>query len=62
MKKSIEVSFQKFDSDKNGYLDRMELRTFLISFFDHYKLKVPINEEFCDDAFKEIDTNNDGKI
>ena len=34
MKNQIETSFKKFDKDKNGVLDRLELKQFLITFFD----------------------------
>ena len=62
MKNQIETSFKKFDKDKNGVLDRLELKQFLITFFDKYKMHVPINEEFIDETFRDIDKNNDGKI
>jgi Ca2+-binding EF-hand superfamily protein len=62
MKNQIETSFKKFDKDKNGVLDRLELKQFLIIFFDKYKMHVPINEEFIDETFRDIDKNNDGKI
>ena len=43
-------------------LDRLELKQFLILFFEKYKMHVPINEEFIDETFRDIDKNNDGKI
>lgn len=62
MKDQIETSFKAFDKDSNGMLDRLELKQFLIAFFDRYKMHVPINEEFIDETFRDIDKNNDGKI
>lgn len=62
MKNQIETSFKNFDKDQNGVLDRLEMKQFLIAFFDKYKMQVPINEEFIDETFKDIDKNNDGKI
>lgn len=52
----------EFDADKNGYLDRHELRMFLIQFFKQYKLRIPLSEEFIDATFSDIDKNGDGKI
>ena len=62
MKDQIEKSFKTFDKDQNSVLDRLELKQFLIAFFDKYKMHVPINEEFVDETFRNIDKNNDGKI
>ena len=54
--------FEEFDEDKNGFLDRKELRHFLTLFFKNYHLHVPLTDEFVDAAFRNIDANHDNKI
>ena len=58
--------FDKFDKDKNGYLDRSELKTFMLAFAqenpDLAGQKSEITENEIDEAMKSLDTNKDGKI
>ena len=54
--------FEQFDEDKNGFLDRKELRHFLTQFFATYHLHVPMTDEFVDSVFRGIDVNHDNKI
>ena len=58
----IQKYFNEFDSDKNGFLDRKELRLFLHQFFTQYKIHFPITDEYVDAVFREIDANRDNKI
>lgn len=58
----MEKYFTEFDKDQNGYLDRHELRLFLVCLFKEIKLNIPLTEEFIDTVFGDIDLNNDGKI
>ena len=58
----MERYFTEFDKDQNGYLDRHELRLFLVYLFKEIKLNIPLTEEFIDTVFGDIDLNNDGKI
>ena len=62
LQESIHKYFEEFDSDKNGYLDRKELRHFLTEFFKSYHLHVPLTDEYVDSAFRHIDANHDNKV
>ena len=54
--------FEEFDKDKNGILDRRELRLFLQEVMTQLKIKIPLTNEYIDEVFKEIDTDKDFKI
>ena len=54
--------FETFDSDKNGFLDRRELRHFLNLFFSKYHIKLPLTDDFVDGVFRQMDTSHDNKI
>lgn len=58
----IVAYFEEFDEDKNNYLDRKELRHFLTLFFKKYHVHLPINDEFVDGVFCQIDANKDNKL
>jgi Ca2+-binding EF-hand superfamily protein len=58
----IQKYFTEFDEDTNGFLDRRELRHFLVKFFQLYKIHFPITDEFVDGLFRQIDANHDNKI
>ena len=58
----IHKYFDQFDEDKNGFLDRKELRHFLVQFFKNYHLHIPLTDDFVDSAFIHIDVNHDNKI
>ena len=62
LKEMLTKHFATHDEDKNGYLDRKELRHFLTQFFKTYHLHVPLNDEFVDSVFRSIDENHDNKI
>ena len=62
LKEKVTEYFNEFDDDKNGYLDRDELKVFLEKFFDTYKIQFPLTEEYVDEVFKKFDDNGDGKI
>ena len=38
LKNQVNTYFDEFDKDKNGFLDRRELRMFLTNFFTTYKI------------------------
>ena len=62
LQEMIHKYFEEFDEDKNGFLDRKELRHFLTQFFKSYHLHIPLNDDFVDSAFRHIDVNHDNKI
>ena len=43
--------YNAFDVDQSGALDRKELRNFLHYFFEQYKIKFPLTDEYVDDVF-----------
>ena len=62
LKKKVDEYFVEFDKDANGFLDRRELRHFLITFFTSFKIHLPVTDEYVDAVFREIDLNKDNKI
>ena len=62
LNQQVQKIFEDFDKDKNGYLDRKELRQFLTFFFKQYKMHFPVTDEYVDAVFREIDQNRDNKI
>ena len=53
---------EKHDKDENLVLDKEELGTFLIDFFENFGINVDFNKEQIDACFKEIDESGDGKV
>lgn len=62
LSEQIQKYFQEFDHDKNGVLDKKELRHFLNNFFKTYKIHLPVTDEYVDAVFRDIDANRDNKI
>ena len=58
----IKDAFNEFDKDKNGYLDRTELRAFLEFTFNKYKLRMPVVDKTVDHVFFQIDKDHNSKI
>ena len=54
--------FNQYDTDGNAWLDRRELRQFLVNFFGSYHIRVPITDEYVDAVFRSIDQNHDNKL
>ncbi len=54
--------FAEFDKDKNGVLDRKEMRLFFSKVFVEWKLVFPLTDEFIDDLFRDIDKDHNNKI
>jgi Ca2+-binding EF-hand superfamily protein len=59
---AISAYFAEFDEDKNGFLDRKELRHFLTVFFQKWHVHLPLTDEFVDAVFRMIDENHDNKL
>lgn len=53
--------FQDFDTDDSGYIDRNELKEFMIKLAEMMQQPVP-DEKQIKMAFKLLDTNEDGRI
>jgi Ca2+-binding EF-hand superfamily protein len=54
--------FDKYDSDKNGHLDRKELRQFMTEFFEKFGINLPLTDEYVDATFREIDADHSNTI
>lgn len=54
--------FIEFDSNEDDSIDRRELRHFLTSLFEMFHIKSPINDDYVDYVFRQIDMNNDNSI
>ena len=59
---TVQVAFDEFDSDKNGALDRKEMRHFLAHIFKEFKIHLPLTDEFVDSIFIAIDKNHNNKL
>ena len=62
LKEELNKYWKQYDADGNDYLDRGELRHFIVTFFKEYHVRLPVTDEFVDATFREIDENHDGKI
>ena len=60
--KLVASIFEEFDKDKNGVLDRKEMRSFFGKIFTEWKLIIPMTDEFLDDIFRDIDKDHNNKI
>jgi len=49
--------FKAFDKDRNGYIDKKELRSTM-----NNDLGISLTEQETEDMIKEADKNNDGKL
>lgn len=54
--------FVEIDGDKNGLVDRDELKEFLKALFKTYHISTPFTDSYSDSLFSLIDENNDGEI
>lgn len=54
--------FDLYDSDKNGHLDRKELRQFMAKFFETFGINLPLTDEYVDATFREIDADHSNTI
>ena len=55
-------AFNAYDTDKNGHLDRAEMRHFLEKMFTDLKIHFPLTDEFIDDIFRAIDEDHNNEI
>ena len=52
----MKVAFKMFDKDKNGYIERDELKQMMT------KLGEKLTDGEIDEMMKEADTDNDGRV
>jgi Ca2+-binding EF-hand superfamily protein len=62
LKGAVLEIFKEYDDDNNEYLDRKELRLFLTSLFEKFKIRFPLTDEAVDAVFVQMDSNRDNKI
>ena len=55
-------SFDKYDKNKNGYLEQAELREAINDMAKQLNLNTDISEEDVKNVLQAIDTNKDGRI
>lgn len=62
VKKTVEEIWCKYDKDNNGYLDKHEMKPFAKESAEQMGEGAAFNDEEFETFFKELDTNEDGKI
>ena len=62
LKVEIAKLFIEFDKDENEKIDRRELRHFLTNLFEMLHIKLPINHDFIEYTFRQIDFKKTGSI
>ena len=62
LRQRLDTYFAEFDIDRSGALDRKELTSLLLSFFKRNNLNVPLDDQFVDEVFVDVDINEDGMI
>ena len=62
LQETVQTAFNEFDSDKNGSLDKKEMRHFLAHIFKEFKIHLPLTDEFVDGIFVAIDKNHNLKL
>ena len=60
--KEADEIFVAYDKDKNGVLDRKEMRNFMGNMTKEWKLVFPMTDEFLDDLFRDIDKDHSNTI
>lgn len=61
LRQAVDVIFDKYDSDKSGFIESNELKVFFTDLAQHLGIDTPSDADI-QDALKELDTNNDGKV
>lgn len=62
LKKTLADYFKEFDVDNSNSLDRHELHDLIKEYFRRFDLTIPIDKEFVDDWFIDLDVDSNGKI
>ena len=62
LKTFVKDTFEKFDVDKNDYLDKSELKNFLTMISHELKLTMNIDDTVVDTVFGKIDLDQNHKI
>ena len=60
MEQALDQTWERFDADGSGQIERSEMRTLLIEMAQH--MGVETTEEAIDEKFKEMDVDNNGSI
>ena len=62
LKVEIAKLFIEYDKDEDEKIDRRELRHFLTNLFEMLNIKLPINDDFIEYTFRQIDCKGLGSI
>jgi len=62
MNKLVDVIFNKYDRDRNGYLDVQELGALLTEVFSMARIPITVSQTQAFMLMKLIDKNKDGRI
>lgn len=54
--------FTEFDVDKSGSLDKGELGNMMMQLFERNKLQIPLDKNFVEDWFVDLDEDHNGKV
>jgi Ca2+-binding EF-hand superfamily protein len=62
LKKTVTDYFREFDVDNSNTLDRYELHDMIKEYFKRNDLTIPIDKDFVDEWFIDLDVDSNGKI
>lgn len=62
LKKTVADYFREFDVDNSNTLDRHELHGLIKEYFNRNDLTIPLDKDFVDEWFIDLDVDSNGKI
>ena len=62
IRNKINIIWEKYDTDKNGSLDRDETKKFMVESFNELGQEIEWTQQIFNEAFDELDTNKNGTI
>jgi Ca2+-binding EF-hand superfamily protein len=58
----IDEVWAKYDVDKNGYLDKIETKKFVLDTLGKFEARTQFSDEMFEEVFKMFDKNNSGTV
>lgn len=58
----IDEVWAKYDVDKNGFLDKIETKKFVLDTLGKFEARTQFSDEMFEEVFKMFDKNNSGTV